>query len=149
MNGTTSLAYAGIMLLAGVAIPIMAAMSGAMGVRIGSPPVATAIVFGLAFLSTALFSVVWGMPRLSQFAGIPPYLYLGGLCVAFYGLSITFVGPRFGIANAIFCVLVGQIICAALIDHFGWLGAARVPLDFKRIAGIAVMIVGLLLARKA
>ncbi len=50
MNATSNLTYVGVMLLAGVAIPVMAAMSGGIGVRVGNPSFATATVFGLAFL---------------------------------------------------------------------------------------------------
>lgn len=148
MNISGSLSYAGIMLLAGMAIPVMAAMSGGIGVRVANPSFATAMVFGVAFLLAAIAAVLTGLPRLGQVAAVPPWLYLGGACVAFYGLSITFVGPHFGLANAIFCVLVGQILAAALIDHFGWFGTAQTSLDGKRLLGMAVMVLGLFLARK-
>ncbi|HZF46971.1 MAG TPA: DMT family transporter [Sphingomonadaceae bacterium] len=148
MNASSTFSYIGIMLLAGMAIPVMAAMSGGIGVRVGNPSFATATVFGLAFLLTAVAAVATGLPRMAQISSVPPWLYLGGACVAFYGLSITFVGPRFGLANAIFCVLVGQIAAAALIDHFGWFGTPQASIDGKRLLGIAVMVLGLFLARK-
>jgi transporter family-2 protein len=148
MNATSNLSYVGIMLLAGMAIPVMAAMSGGIGVRVGNPSFATATVFALAFAICAVAAMATGLPRMAQVATVPPWLYLGGLCVAFYGLSITFVGPRFGLANAIFCVLVGQIIAAALIDHFGWFGTSQTPIDAKRLLGMAVMVGGLFLAKK-
>lgn len=149
MNGTQTFSYAGIMLLAGMAIPVMAAMSGGIGVRVGNSSFATATVFALAFMVCAAAAVLTGLPRAEQIMAVPPWLYLGGLCVAFYGLSITFVGPRFGLANAIFCVLVGQIVCAALIDHFGWFGTQQTSLDGRRLLGVLVMVAGLFLARKA
>ncbi|KPL69578.1 hypothetical protein SZ64_16660 [Erythrobacter sp. SG61-1L] len=148
MNGANSLTYASIMLLGGMAIPVMAAMSGGIGVRVGNPSFATATVFALAFLITAIAAFATGMPRFAQIASVPPWLYLGGVCVAFYGLSITFVGPRFGLANAIFCVLVGQIVAAALIDHFGLFGTPQASIDGKRLLGMAVMVLGLFLAKK-
>ncbi len=85
MNGAGNLSYAGIMLIAGMSVPVMAAMSGGIGVRVGNPSFATASVFGIAFLVTAAAAVAWGLPRLGQVASVPPYLYLGGVCVAFYG----------------------------------------------------------------
>ena len=148
MNPTTTLSYAGVMLIAGFAIPVMAAMSGGIGVRVGNPSFATATVFAGAFLICAIAAAATGLPRLGQVATVPPWLYLGGVCVAFYGLAITFVGPRFGLANAIFCVLVGQIVAAAAIDHFGWFGTSQTPIDGKRLLGMAVMVAGLFLARK-
>jgi len=148
MNGASALPYAGVMLLAGVAIPVMAAMSGGIGVRVGNPSFATAAIFAGALAICLIAAVVTGFPKLAQIASVPPYLYLGGLCVAFYGLSITFVGPRFGLANAIFCVLVGQIVAAALIDNFGWFGTPQAKLDGTRLLGMAVMVGGLFLAKK-
>lgn len=133
MNATSTLSYAGVMLLAGVAIPVMAAMSSGIGVRVGNPSFATSTVFAIAFVVTAIAAVATGFPRLTQIAAVPPYLYFGGLCVAFYGLSITFVAPRFGLANAIFCVLVGQIVAAAAIDNFGWFGTPQAKLDGTRL----------------
>ena len=61
---------------------------------------------------------------------------------------MTFIAPKFGVGNAIFFVLVGQLVSAATIDHFGLFGALRSAIDLKRTAGIALMIAGVYLARK-
>ena len=37
---------------------------------------------------------------------------------------------------------------AAVIDHFGLFGSMRFPIDAKRIAGIALMVAGVWLARR-
>src|SRR3546814_5885000 len=87
-----------------------------------------------------------GDVRLSS--GVPPQFYFGGLFVAFYVIAVTFIAPRFGVGNAIFFVLVGQLASAAVIDHYGLFGAARFPIDAKRVAGIALMIAGVWLARR-
>ncbi|MEM9127998.1 MAG: DMT family transporter, partial [Pseudomonadota bacterium] len=77
------------------------------------------------------------------------HLFLAGVLVAFYVLSITFVAPRFGVGNAIFFVLLGQMISAAVIDHFGLFGAQRTPLDAMRLTGILLMAGGLALIQRA
>ena len=46
-------------------------------------------------------------------------------------------------------MLVGQLVSAATIDHFGLFGAMRSAIDTKRVAGIALMIAGVYLARRA
>ena len=81
-------------------------------------------------------------------ADIPFHFYFGGLFVAFYVISVTFIAPRFGVGNAIFFVLVGQLTSAAIIDHFGLFGAQRFPVDTARLAGIALMVAGVWLARR-
>jgi transporter family-2 protein len=48
----------------------------------------------------------------------------------------------FGVGNAIFFVLLGQLISAGLIDHFGVFGATISPLTLTRSLGIALMGLG-------
>ncbi|MEM8648276.1 MAG: DMT family transporter, partial [Pseudomonadota bacterium] len=78
----------------------------------------------------------------------PTILYAAGILFAVYILSITFLAPRIGVGNAVFLVLLGQLISSAIIDHFGLFGAPQVPITVKRMIGIAVMAVGVMLARR-
>jgi transporter family-2 protein len=63
-------------------------------------------------------------------------------------LSITYDAPHFGVGNAIFFVLLGQLAAAAAIDHFGLFGAQTTPLSFTRAGGIAMMTAGLMLTQR-
>jgi transporter family-2 protein len=149
MTANNAPAFATIMLLTGVGIPILAALNGGLGGRLGSPMAASVILFGVALLialAGALVTGALGDVKLS--ADIPFHFYLGGFFVAFYVIAVTFIAPRFGVGNAIFFVLVGQLASAATIDHFGLFGAAQFPIDAKRIAGIALMVAGVWLARR-
>jgi bacterial/archaeal transporter family-2 protein len=142
-------AYAGIMLLAGVGIPLLAALNAGLGVRIGSAPAASVIALSVAMAAALVTTLATGMvPRGVDWSGIAPHFYLGGLFMAFYLLSITFIAPKFGIGNAVFFVLLGQIASAAAIDHFGLFGADKASIGGMRILGIALMAVGVFLARK-
>ena len=87
-----------------------------------------------------------GLPKSGWFAAHPLY-YAGGVLVAFYILAVTFSAPRIGVGNAIFFVLVGQIVAATLIDHFGLFGARISPLTVQRGIGIALMAAGAYFAR--
>lgn len=142
-------AFAAIMLLTGVGIPILAALNGGLGARLDSPMAASMILFGLAFLiATAGAAMTGSIGQIRFTSDIPFQFYLGGLFVAFYVIAVTFIAPRFGVGNAIFFVLVGQLVSAATIDHFGMFGAMQFPVDGKRIAGIALMIAGVYFARR-
>jgi transporter family-2 protein len=142
-------AFALIMLLTGIGIPILAALNGGLGARLGSPMAASMILFGLAFLIATTGALLTGSVGQVRFTpDIPAQFYFGGLFVAFYVIAVTFIAPKFGVGNAIFFVLVGQLISAATIDHFGLFGAMRSAIDAKRVAGIALMIAGVYLARK-
>jgi len=52
------------------------------------------------------------------------------------------VAPRFGVANAVSFVLLGQLIAMSFIDHFGFVGAQQYALTPKRIIGLFFMVVG-------
>ena len=149
MTSSNAPTFAIIMLLTGIGIPILAALNGGLGGRLGSPMAASMILFGLAFLiatTGALATVSAGQIRFSS--DIPFHFYFGGLFVAFYVIAVTFIAPKFGVGNAIFFVLVGQLISAAVIDHFALFGSLRFPVDAKRRAGIALMVAGVYLARR-
>lgn len=134
--------YAVIMLAAGIGIPTLAALNAALGKHMGSPAAAAAILFTVALATAALAAFATGPQALARVAGAPRYLLLGGVLVAFYVLSITYIAPVFGIGNAIFFVLLGQLVSAAVIDHFGLFGAQISPLSPTRAGGIALMALG-------
>jgi transporter family-2 protein len=146
---TETLRYAGVMLAAGIGIPVLAALNAQLGARIGSPPAAAIVLFAVAMLATvAVLLATGGMAALAQVPAQPRHLLLAGLLVAFYVLSITWVAPRFGVGNAIFCVLLGQLLSAAVIDHFGLMGATVKPIDLNRAAGLGLMVGGVVLAQR-
>ena len=142
--------YAAIMLAAGIGIPVLAALNAALGRLIGSPVAAGAILFAVAFTATALLVLfVTGPAPLAKALDAPRHLFLAGLLVAFYVLSITHVAPVFGVGNAVFFVLIGQLVSAAAIDHFGLFGAQVSPLNLVRASGIAVMALGVWITQQA
>ena len=141
--------YALIMLLAGIGIPMLAALNAALGQHVGSPAAAATILFIVAFLSAAVVTLVAGPGALSKLTSAPPHLFAAGVLIAFYVLTITYIAPHFGIGNAVFFVLLGQMISAAAIDHFGLFGAQISPLSLTRAAGIGVMALGVWITQLA
>lgn len=141
--------YAAIMIAAGIGIPVLAALNARLGVLIGSPASAAVLLFGVAFLgAVATMFATSGPDPLKLIPDQPKYLFLAGLLVCFYVLSITWVAPRFGLGNAIMCVLLGQLLSAALIDQFGLMGAVVRQVTPMRAAGLALMTLGVILTQK-
>ena len=136
-----------LMLAAGIGIPVMAALSAALGAKYGSPAFAASVLFLLALsISVVFLFAVEGGLRPFPKTPVPFYLYLGGGFVAFYVLSVTWVAPQFGVGNAVAFVLLGQIISMAAIDQFGLLGAPTYPITLQRSIGLMLMSVGVFLA---
>ncbi len=134
--------YALTMLAAGIGIPLLAALNAALGQRMGSPAAAATILFCVALIATLGVLLLTGPGALARAAGAPRHLFLAGLFVAFYVLTVTWIAPRFGVGNAVFFVLLGQLISAAAIDHFGLFTAQVAPLTLTRALGISVMGLG-------
>ena len=98
--------YATIMLAAGLGIPVMAALNALLGKLIGNPAGAVIILLLVALSAAAVTLISTGGASLAAVVSAPKYLFLGGLFVAFYMLSITAISPHLGIGNAVFFVLI-------------------------------------------
>jgi transporter family-2 protein len=138
--------YVLLMFVAGFGIPVMAALNSGLGSKLDSPALATSILLivgAVVSLMYLLFS--GGIPKFPVGKSIPMIFYMGGLFVAFYILSITWVIPKFGVANAISLVLLGQLLSMTVINHFGLLGALQNSISGQSLAGLALMIIGVFL----
>lgn len=144
-----SIFYPLIMLVAGIGIPVMATLNSGLGVKLGSSALATTILFFVG-LVVSLFYLLQSKGSSIEFlkGNISWYFYLGGILVAFYILSVTWVSPRYGVGNAVSFVLLGQLIAISVIDHFGLLGAPQTSMDSSRAFGIFMMVIGVFLVIK-
>jgi bacterial/archaeal transporter family-2 protein len=139
---------AAMMFAAGIGIPIFAAFNSGLGKQLGGPIAATAAAFAVGLVVALILVALTGFPPQDSLHFGTPYIWFGAVFILFYGVSVTYAAPRIGLGNAIFFVLLGQIIAAAVIDHFGWLGSIQSSLTAKRMLGIGIMAIGLYLARK-
>lgn len=144
---TNQFFFAGLMLATGIGIPVMAALSATLGAKYESTAFASCVLFlvALSISVVFLFAVEGGIKSFPK-TSLPFYFYLGGVFVAFYVLSVTWVAPQFGVGNAIAFVLLGQIISMAAIDQFGLLGAPMHAITLQRFVGLVLMSVGVFLA---
>ena len=145
-GGFTAIAL--MMLVVGMGIPVTAALNATLGTHSGSPVAASTILFAVGFVLTALVLAFVGLPSAHALSTAPWWSYAAALGVVFYVLSVTWSAPKIGVGNAIFFVLLGQLIAAAAIDHFGLFGALKTTLTLKRAVGLLVMALGVYLAKK-
>lgn len=136
-----------LMLVAGAGIPVMAAMNAQIGLQLQSP-IAAVVLLCLVALAASSMLLVTQPNAIWQFGAVPPWYYLCGFLFILYIGSITFTAPIIGLANAIFFVLLGQIIASAVIDHFGLFNSVPYHFDGRRLLGILLIIAGIYLARK-
>ena len=141
--------YALVMFAAGMGIPLLAALNAALGRHIGAPAAASVVLFAVATLAALTVTLLTRQSgALGSIPCVPKHTLLAGLFVAFYVLSITWIAPKFGIGNAVFFVLLGQLVSASVIDHFGLFGARLTPFTLTRGLGVALMAAGVFVTQK-
>ena len=132
-----------LMLLAGVGIPVMAALNANMGQQLGNPIAAVTILCAVALTTSIALLALQPQPAgFSNLADAPKASFIAGFFFIFYIASITYAAPKIGLGNAVVMVLVGQVIAAALIDHFGLFGAESFPMNLRRLAGFGLLVGG-------
>lgn len=131
------------MVVAGIGIPIMVAANADLGSRIESPMAAVFILCLIATAASLISLMFFPRPVLAQMQSVPPIQFLAGFVFVFYIGSITITVPLIGTGTAVFCVLLGQLWSAAIIDHHGLIGANISPLSLRRLAGLLLMSAGL------
>ena len=130
---------------AGAAMSFQGVMNTRLGDQIGLYE-SNAFVQGTAFVLAVAAMVLVGKGDIMQITAVDNKLYLFG---GVLGLIIT-VTVMLAIGNlsptyAISIILISQLIVAALIDAFGWLGSEQVPFLWNKYVGVGLMILGVLL----
>jgi transporter family-2 protein len=137
-------------LAVGAGVALQGVVNAGLARGIGSYIVAAAISFWVGTLTLTALSVANGGIGAAIASGRSlgaGWWIAGGLLGAAYVTMMTFIVPRIGIGAATAFVVAGQLITAAMLDHFGALGVMEQPLTTLRLLGIGMLIVGALLVR--
>lgn len=142
--------YLALALITGALIPIQASTNAAFSKAIGNPIITGVMVFIVGLVGMIFFILIsrTSFPVSKQLTSAPLYGYLGGIIVATYVVMITILVPRIGVGTAIGLIVTGQIICAVIIDHFGFFNTSIRPVTITRIAGVLLMLGGVYLVMK-
>jgi transporter family-2 protein len=145
----STISYALWAFAAGALIPLMAILNAGLARAVGGPVQAAVILFSVGLVTSLLVAATAAVriPELPAIVRAPPAQFAGGVIVAFYVLSITFLAPRFGVGNAILCAVTAQLLSSAVIDHYALAGASLRPLTSIRILGLTIVIIGLVLTQ--
>ncbi|MEL6920096.1 MAG: DMT family transporter [Pseudomonadota bacterium] len=144
----TNIALFTLMLFAGIGIPIMAAMNAGLGTHLNSTIAAVVVLCCVALAASLALLMATGRPSWGGLMDAPRPLLLGGFVFIFYIGAITYCAPRIGLGNAVVMVLFGQLISAAIIDHFGMFGAPQAHISLQRLAGLGLVGVGIVFAQR-
>jgi len=145
----STITYAAWALAAGALIPLMAIVNAGLARASGGTIQATVLLFGTGLIASLVLAAAakTQFPAFLTLARIAPPQYAGGVIVAFYVLSITFLAPRFGVGNAILFAVTAQLVTSAFIDHYALAGATLRPLTTMRAIGLLIVVVGVVITQ--
>ena len=72
----------------------------------------------------------------------PWWMLLGGVVGLVIVFTITYSGPRIGVAATVGILIAGQLVMGAAIDRWGLFRSDRIPLHWPRLLGIALLAAG-------
>lgn len=84
-------------------------------------------------------------PVSSLFLVQPKYMLLGGVIGAFITITVIKAMDLLGPAKAVLFIVSSQILVAYVIELFGMFGVEKQPFEWRKLIGIAIVIVGILL----
>ncbi len=130
-------------LVSGVLMAVQGSVNTALSKAVGLWE-ATFVVHatGTLVLLIVLFLLRIGRGDLGGLSQAPWYSYLGGIIGVFIIYLVAASIPSVGVANATTAIIVGQVLTAVIIDHFGVFGLERLPCGWNQIAGLALLAVG-------
>jgi bacterial/archaeal transporter family-2 protein len=141
-----------VMVAAGFFISIQGPINARLRLAVDSPVLSAAISFlsgGLllvCIMATGAFGGTGAGLRGLQSA--PLWAYLGGALGVSFVLGSIVAIPQVGVVVVICAAILGQTAGSYLADTFGWLGVEKVPFSPVRLAGIGLVVLGVLLVQR-
>lgn len=135
-------------LLGGIGLASQPPTNAALGRAVESVTLAALISFAVG--TTILIAAWLSFDRtpLSALRGVKPWMFVGGAYGAFYVAATAFAAPRLGLASMLTIAIASQLVAALVIDHFGLIGLPRSPVTWVKIAGVLLVLVGVVIVRK-
>lgn len=91
----------------------------------------------------------WFVTGRNSFSGLwqtqPKYMLLGGVIGAFITLTVIKSMGSLGPARAVMLIVISQLIVAYLIEIFGLFGTEKVAFEWRKLIGMAVSIIGIII----
>ena len=131
----------------GIAMAFQTAINAQLREHLHSPIQAAFLSFlvGTIILAFMVYFQSAAKPNLSELSHIPWFLWIGGI-LGVYAISMSiYTAPKLGFLTFSGLVIFGQLVISMLLDHFGWLGTEKAPVNWQRLLGGIVIFIGVIL----
>ena len=134
---------------AGICVAVQQVLNGNLRSALNSPAWAGLVSYlgGLVTMAVVLVATREPVPSWKLVAAVPWWAWSGGILGGIFILLMILLLPSLGAATLLALVVAGQMIAGIAMDHFGMFGLAQHPVSISRLAGIALIIGGVLLIK--
>ena len=137
-------------ILAGGATALQAPTNARLAAAVASPVNAAFISFAVGTAALGIIAaVLHTRPDMVAPRSLPAYAWFGGLYGAIFVVAAAWAVPRLGVAMTVTLMVAGQLLLSVVLDHFGALGVPQNPISLTRVAGLALVVAGVLLVRRS
>ena len=133
--------------IGGIAVAFQAQMMGLLDKSIGTLE-GVFITYAGGGMLIGLVLVFMRGGNLGSWQAVPWYAYSSGALGLLIVGAIGYSAPRLGLVATFTIIVSCQFMVAAVIDHFGLLGATIRPLDLSRLLGISLLLAGIWLTMR-
>jgi transporter family-2 protein len=131
----------------GVVLAVHLAMNGKVGTVLNNARVGNALFWCIGAVGAVAIGLSgWQTGALGPLKQVHPVLLTAGVLGACLVFAIAWLIPQVGAGPVMITLLAGQILGGLLMSHYGWLGSPVQPVTLTKIAGVVVMIGGVILA---
>ncbi|MDP8162548.1 DMT family transporter [Pasteurella skyensis] len=131
---------------AGIVLAIQAAINTQLALSLGGESIISAFISFFIGAIVLFFICLWKTDlfnSLSTIYKLESWKLLGGTLGAFVVFTTIFLSPKLGITNMLFFIIIGQLISAAIIDHYGLIGMSIKSFDLWKFIGFIIIGIGL------
>jgi transporter family-2 protein len=133
-------------LFLGIVLVVHLAMNGQVGNVMKNARVANALFWCIGALTALAIGLTgWQSGALATLKHVNPILLTGGALGACLVFAIAWLIPQIGARDVMLTLLAGQILGGIVLSHFGWLGSPQQPITLMKVAGVLIMIAGVVL----
>ena len=138
-----------LVIAAGIAVAFQQVLNANLRVGLGSPWWAgtTNYIVGLVAMLVIALLAPGPRPTLEAIAQTSWFSWAGGLLGALFIATGILMVPRLGAATTLVLIVVGQMVCSLLVDHFGVMGVPQHDATPLRLVGAALLVAGVALIR--
>jgi bacterial/archaeal transporter family-2 protein len=131
----------------GVVLAVHLAMNGKVGSVLNNARVGNALFWCIGAVGAVAIGLTgWQTGALGPLKQVHPVLLTAGVLGACLVFAIAWLIPQVGAGSVMITLLAGQILGGLLMSHYGWLGSPVQPVTLTRLAGVVVMIGGVVIA---